>query len=74
MPIGYPTAEQAQRGFTGGDVGLHGPPRADACGGWMNVASDWTNGCLALPSDQTLAEVVRFVDANGELEIHIISD
>src|ERR1700690_433470 len=27
IPIGYPTDEQKKKGYTGGDVGVHGPPR-----------------------------------------------
>jgi murein L,D-transpeptidase YafK len=28
IPVAYPTAEQRGKGFTGGDIGVHGPPIA----------------------------------------------
>src|SRR4051812_49740628 len=30
VPVGYPTTEQSRLGFTGGAIGIHGPPRAFA--------------------------------------------
>jgi murein L,D-transpeptidase YafK len=60
IPIAYPTAEQASRGYTGGDIGFHGPPR-----GWRAPAAakdlDWTFGCVGTGSDEEIARIARFV-------------
>src|SRR5512138_3184523 len=34
IPIAYPTAAQASRGFTGSAVGIHGPPRGMDAGAY----------------------------------------
>ena len=60
IPIGYPTAEQSARGYTGSEVGIHGPHRLTA-GTWLAVAFDWTQGCIATSSDEELARIVAFV-------------
>jgi len=60
IPIGYPTAAQAAGGYTGGDVGIHGPHRLTA-GTWLAVRFDWTEGCIATGSDEDLARIVAFV-------------
>lgn len=55
VPIGYPTAEQRRQGYTGGAIGIHGPPD------WLpqavvDVAFDtpWTDGCIMV---RTKAEI-----------------
>lgn len=47
VPVGYPTAEQRELGYTGGAIGIHGPPD------WMPQAvidfafdTPWTEGCI----------------------------
>jgi hypothetical protein len=46
LKIGYPTEAQRAKGYTGGDVEIHGgyPQGFDPAS-----APDWTNGCMALP-------------------------
>ena len=63
VPVQYPTPEQARLGFTGGAIGIHGPPR-----GWttlaelaMLVARDWTAGCIALATDTDIDAVAAWV-------------
>jgi murein L,D-transpeptidase YafK len=66
IPIGYPTAQQAKLGFTGSDVGVHGPHRAFRWLGHATVSLDWTAGCIAAGTDddlQTIAEWVASVRA-----------
>lgn len=47
VPVGYPTKAQRKRGYTGGAIGIHGPPD------WMPQAvidvafgTPWTDGCI----------------------------
>jgi murein L,D-transpeptidase YafK len=55
VPIGYPTSPQQAAGFTGGAIGIHGPPD------WMEqaiidvaFATPWTDGCIMV---RTTAEI-----------------
>jgi murein L,D-transpeptidase YafK len=60
IPIDYPTAEQRAAGYSGGEIGIHGPPR-----GWRDPvaasALDWTTGCIATGTDAEIERVARFV-------------
>jgi murein L,D-transpeptidase YafK len=69
IPIGYPTPEQAARGFSGSDVGIHGPDRRK---GWLRRATrwiDWTLGCIATATDDDLARVAAFVQERKPLVV-----
>ncbi len=59
IPVGYPTAEQRRRGFTGGDVGVHGPARVAR--GPLTTMVDWTLGCVAVGTDEEIDRVARWV-------------
>lgn len=59
IPIGYPTSEQVAQGYSGGDVGIHGPDRRRA--GVAMAAGDWTLGCIATATDGDLARIASFV-------------
>jgi murein L,D-transpeptidase YafK len=61
VPVGYPTAEQARAGFTGGAIGIHGPRRQFAGAGLLNTAGDWTAGCIAVGSDREIAEIAAWI-------------
>jgi len=62
--VGYPTADQRRRGFTGGAVGVHGPAR-----GWekfpsaANTSTDWTLGCIAVGSDAEIDAIAAWMRA-----------
>ena len=62
IPVGYPTAEQSRRGFSGDAVGIHGPLRSVR---WLGHAVNWldtSDGCIGLATDDemsTLSEWVR---------------
>jgi murein L,D-transpeptidase YafK len=60
IPIVYPTREQAAQGLTGGDVGIHGPPRGQAEPD-ATTAFDWTLGCVATGTDAEIEVVASFV-------------
>ena len=61
IPIVYPTEEQRRNGYTGSDVGIHGPLRGTRWAGRVNVWFDWIAGCAAVASDDELETVAGFV-------------
>jgi hypothetical protein len=61
IPVAYPTAEQRLKGFTGSDVGIHGPDRRFRWAGRMNNWFDWTAGCVALATDDDVQAVAAWV-------------
>jgi len=66
LPIGYPSAEQRQRGLTGGDVGIHGPrrkPKSQVRGLLLRLSRtlDWTRGCVAVATDTEIEDVAARV-------------
>ncbi len=61
IPISYPTPGQAARGFTGGAVGIHGPPRGMEAPGYPVTEIDWTQGCIATGTDEEVGAIAEFV-------------
>jgi murein L,D-transpeptidase YafK len=61
IPIVYPTREQAAQGLTGGDVGIHGPPRKLPEPEYPTTAFDWTLGCVATGTDVDIELIATFV-------------
>lgn len=57
--IGYPTPVQRQAGLTGGDVGIHGPPRSFA---FLTRLFDWTDGCIAVSEDADIEAIAAWVE------------
>jgi len=66
--VGYPTSAQRKQGYTGGNIGVHGPQRD-----WReypqeyNVygTQDWTLGCIAVGSDKEIEEIADLVNKNN---------
>ncbi len=65
IPIGYPTAAQRRRGYTGAAVGVHGPARGFRWAGRANAWFDWTGGCVGMASDAELAQVAAVARRGG---------
>jgi murein L,D-transpeptidase YafK len=63
VPVGYPTTAQARMGFTGGAIGIHGPPRGYSTLAQlaMLVSQDWTAGCIAVATDEDIEAVAAWV-------------
>ncbi len=63
VPVGYPTREQARMGFTGGAIGIHGPPRGYGTLAQLArlVVEDWTAGCIAVATDADIDAVAAWV-------------
>jgi murein L,D-transpeptidase YafK len=64
LPVGYPTSQQSQRGYTGSAIGVHGPHLAFAWLGHATVWPDWTLGCVALGTWTQIGEVAGWVAQN----------
>lgn len=63
IPIDYPTPDQAADGFTGSNVGIHGPPRGLTEPDYPTTAVDWTQGCIATGIDADIGMIAEFVRA-----------
>lgn len=61
IPIIYPTPRQKATGYSGNDVGVHGPFRQLKSFGEMNTSADWTRGCVAVGSDEEISEIARWL-------------
>ncbi len=72
IPVGYPTPQQVQAGYTGSDVGIHGPKRLIKCTGVLALKIDWTAGCMAVAYDLYIDNIVSWMrkfKKNPSLEI-----
>jgi murein L,D-transpeptidase YafK len=61
IPIGYPTPAEVKKGYTGRDVGLHGPDKKFAWLKKINTWVNWTNGCIAVSSKEEIDEIANWV-------------
>jgi murein L,D-transpeptidase YafK len=61
IPIGYPTADQRKRGFTGGAVGVHGPDRRVKWLGRLVNSFDTSDGCVGLAKDDEMETIARWI-------------
>jgi murein L,D-transpeptidase YafK len=61
IPVGYPTPEQRRIGFTGQDVGVHGPHRLLRWLGPLTNSVSSTAGCIGLGADEQIEAVAAWV-------------
>ena len=61
IPVEYPTPEQRKKGYTGADIGIHGPPRKTKWLGRMNAWLDVTRGCVMVASDDIIDKIAAWV-------------
>lgn len=61
IPVGYPTPGQRKAGYTGGDIGIHGPDRRFAWLGGLATWFDWTQGCIAVGTDGEMSRIADWV-------------
>ena len=73
VPVGYPTPAQARMGFTGGAIGINGPPRG--VGRLVRLAElvrlDWTEGCIALATDEEIDEIAGWLRRREVKEVRL---
>lgn len=72
IPVGYPNAEQRRAGYTGGDIGIHGPKKQWSWLGRLANWKDWTRGCIAINSEDGIREVAAWVERNGTPRVEIL--
>jgi murein L,D-transpeptidase YafK len=71
VPVEYPTKKQAQEGYTGGAIGIHGPSRGGKMLGRFNGWVDWTRGCIAVASDDEIERLADWVRRNKPALVHV---
>jgi murein L,D-transpeptidase YafK len=69
IPILYPTTKQLAAGYTGRDVGIHGPTQSSS---WFNNLPYSTRGCVAVGKNNHIEYVANWVKANPGVKILII--
>ena len=71
IPIGYPTSKQRAAGYTGRDVGIHGPTQSSILFNWLNHLPSATRGCVALGKNNHIDYIARWVKSNPRAKILI---
>jgi murein L,D-transpeptidase YafK len=69
IPILYPTPKQVAAGYTGRDVGIHGPSKSP---GWLSNLPSATHGCIAVGKNNYIEYVANWVKANPGAKVLII--
>ncbi|KTC87477.1 MULTISPECIES: L,D-transpeptidase family protein [Legionella] len=72
IPILYPTTKQLASGYSGGDVGIHGPTQSSVGLNWLNNLPYSTRGCIAVGKNNYIEYVASWVKANPGAKILII--
>jgi murein L,D-transpeptidase YafK len=72
IPILYPTIKQRAAGYTGRDVGIHGPTQSSKLVGWFNNLPRATHGCIAVGNNNYIRYVANWVKANPGAKVLII--
>ena len=71
IPVGYPTLEQRDHGYTGSAIGVHGPGRGVRWLGRLVNTFDLTEGCVGLATDDEMKRIADFVAKQNVREITI---
>lgn len=72
IPILYPTSKQLAAGYTGRDVGIHGPSQSSSILSWLNHLPSATRGCVAVGKNNYIEYVANWVKANPGTKVLII--
>ena len=72
IPILYPTTKQLAAGYTGRDVGIHGPTQSSGLFSWLNNLPSATRGCIAVGKNNHIEYVANWVKANPGTKVLII--
>jgi len=71
IPILYPTSKQLAGGYTGRDVGIHGPTQTSSFS-WLNNLPSATRGCIAVGKNNYIEYVANWIEANPGAKVLII--
>ena len=72
IPILYPTTKQVAAGYTGRDVGIHGPTQSSSLFSWLNHLPYSTRGCIAVGKNNHIEYVANWVKSNPWTKVLII--
>lgn len=72
IPILYPTQKQAADGYTGRDVGIHGPTQSSRISSWFNNLPYSTRGCIAVGNNNHIEYVANWIKSNPSAKVLII--
>lgn len=72
IPILYPTSKQLAAGYTGRDVGIHGPTQSASWLSWLDNLPSSTRGCIAVGKNNYIEYVANWVKANPGAKVLII--
>ena len=72
IPILYPTSKQMAAGYTGRDVGIHGPTQSSGLFNWLSNLPSSTRGCIAVGKNNHIEYVANWVKANPQAKVLII--
>lgn len=72
IPILYPTTKQIAAGYTGRDVGIHGPTQTSRLFSWLNHLPYATRGCIAVGKNNYIEYVANWIKANPGAKILIV--
>lgn len=71
IPIGYPTLDQKTQGYTGSDIGIHGPWQPLKWLGRLNNLVNWTQGCIAVGRNSDIKTISLWIKDKKPEHIHI---
>jgi hypothetical protein len=71
LPVGYPNADQLRMGYTGSDIGVHGPHRLFSLLRHATLWFDWTAGCIAVATQGDIETIAAWVHSTGAHDIVI---
>lgn len=72
IPILYPTSSQLAAGYTGRDVGIHGPTQSSFRFNWLSHLPYATHGCIAVGKNNYIEYVANWVKANPGTRVLIV--
>jgi murein L,D-transpeptidase YafK len=72
IPILYPTTKQRAAGYTGRDVGIHGPTQSSSRFSWLSNLPFSTRGCIAVGQNNHIEYVANWVKTNPGAKVLII--
>ncbi|KTC99108.1 L,D-transpeptidase family protein [Legionella erythra] len=71
IPILYPTSRQAAAGYTGRDVGIHGPTQSPGFFSWLSNLPGSTRGCIAVGKNNYIEYVANWVKTHPGTKVLI---
>jgi len=72
IPILYPTSKQLASGYTGRDVGIHGPTQSLGLFSWLDNLPYSTRGCIAVGNNHHIEHVANWIKDNPGAKVLII--